>query len=248
MDRQTPSFGGMDFSQESHRIARTMLRDAQEDHTFDILNQWASSFEFSDQITSTALSFHGFIPAVGSLNGTFVLCDSETSTNRYTFSDYKAPVTAFSFSRHVHFIASADSSGYLQVMTILAQEIRSATTCSAGIASVAFHWRDLGILLVPWSNHSLSILNIDSGGVRVLPGEFVPACWYPRDDTIIAASGNEIFVVDESTLTPQSVGEIAASGSRISRCRARGRRSWSSAGRVRRSCTESRRRRRSNPC
>lgn len=150
-----------------------MIAEALNDRSFEIPNQWATSLEFSDPITFTTLSFHGFMLAVGFQNGKLILSDSEIGTNRYCSSDHKTSITSLSFSRHSHFIASADSSGYLQIKRILSGEILFSQIYDSPIAFVSFHWQTVSTLLVLEANHSLSILNIFSGERRFIEGEFL---------------------------------------------------------------------------
>ena len=79
-------------------------------------DQWNSSIDFDETITSVALSFHGYILCVGLMNGTIIVCDSETGSNQYSFTTENGKINSVSFSRDGKLIASGDSFGNFQVL------------------------------------------------------------------------------------------------------------------------------------
>jgi hypothetical protein len=169
-------------------------------------NQWASSLEFTDQITSSAFSFHGFILAVGFANGRVIVCDSETGTNRITLTTHASAVSSLSFSRHGHSLASGDAAGLLQIQRILTSEVTFSRGFSSPISDLSFSPNSISILLVLEVSHMLTLVNIDTGDHLAIPGEFVSACWSREDildgraPIVIAATAKDVLLINSVTL------------------------------------------------
>jgi WD40 repeat protein len=176
------------------------------ERNFETPNQWAGSLEFNDQVTSSVLSFHGFILAIGFGNGGVIMCDSETGMNRITFTPHSSSITALSFSRHGHNLAVGDSSGLIRVYRILSEEIVYSFNFQSAIHEIEFSISTLPMILVLEVSHALTLVNIDSGECATIAGEFVSVCWsreeIPNDKppTIIAATAKDILLINSVSL------------------------------------------------
>jgi hypothetical protein len=178
------------------------------DLAFDNPNQWGSSLDFENRITAMALSFHGFILAVGFADGQITLCDSETATNRRIITGHQSPISSLSFSRHGHFLASADVSGMVQVKHILADTLAFTRVFRTGIFEISFSSLAITRLLVLETSHQLSIADAQAGEIHEIPGEFFAACWSPCSQCIVAAGHKEIYIIDPESLQIMSQTDI----------------------------------------
>ena len=182
------------------------------DRAEDVPNQWAASFDFGRKITTMALSFHGFILAVGDDDGWVILCDSETGGNRHTFRYHQAKITGLSFHRTGHLLASGDSSGCLCVREVLTGNVVETKRFSSQIVEVSFSSLLHSLLLVIDGNQRATIIDIEAHQSVELEGSYVSGCWHPAQPMLILASTKGLHKFSAETLQEVSTVEHIVEG------------------------------------
>ena len=179
--------------------------------TNTIPNQWYSSFEFEEEITSFTLSFHGYMMCLGFSNGDIVILDSETGSNRYKYNFYNNEITSTSFSRDGKLIAIGDKSGNLKVFDFLQNKIIFSKKYKETITKAEFSVRSLYDILVIIRDEEncglLEILNIENNEEHFLHEYSISACWCCKNDNesngnedikLLSTNGESIYLYDES--------------------------------------------------
>ena len=176
------------------------------DRSGDIPNQWAGSFDFDHKITTMALSFHGFILALGFSDGAIIICDSETGGNRYSIKGHETKITSLSFHRTGHLIASGDASGNLRVSEVLTGNVVESRQFDSPIVEASFSSLSHSLLFVIDGHQRAIVIDIEAHRDIELPGTYVSGCWSPIQPTLILASTKGIYTFSSETM--QQVSEV----------------------------------------
>lgn len=178
-----------------------------DDKSQELPNQWASSLDFEKKITCMTINPSGHILAVGLASNEIVVCDAETSSNRYYYTEHQSTPISLSFSNNGHYLASGDKINHLIVRHLLERRIVYESNFNSKLLEVLFSPTETETLLILDSNR-ITLLNIFTGETKFIDGDFISVCWHTNDNRIFAAATKELVTFDSdfnilSTFQPE---------------------------------------------
>jgi hypothetical protein len=166
----------------------------------DLPDHFAGAFDLKptqkEVITSACFSPHAFIIAIGTVDGRVSARDTLSCTNHRVYSAHDSEVSALSFSRDTHHLASADKHGTLKIHSVddcILEFTHSFD--SRAIQAVEFSPTGGNHLLILLDDGTLHFLS-DMSHFTSPPGQFSCAKWSYTTLTFFAAIEKAIAEID----------------------------------------------------